>query len=204
MSASKHERCDTFDLKAYALGEADASVRRGVESHVESCGACRAELDQLGVTRAALLTLPAEEMPRRIAFVSDKVFEPKWYQRLFDWPKIALASTAMLSAAILIHGFTRPAPPMPVAQTPPAPAAQPVNVQAVVDAAVKQALAEADARHRAETARILATVDKRFDERDLHIQASVNASFDVLSRQFNNLRKEVALNTASVQTGGSR
>ncbi|MFN7921857.1 MAG: zf-HC2 domain-containing protein [Bryobacteraceae bacterium] len=193
-----------FDLKAYALGECDAAARRSVEGHVESCGACRTELDQLGVMHAALRALPDEEMPRRIAFVSDKVFEPKWYQRLFDWPKVALASTAMLSAAILVHGFTRPAPVMPVAQTPVAPVAQPVNVQAVVDAAVKQALAEADARHKAESARVLASFEKRLDERDLQMQASVNASFDVLSRQFNNLRKAVSINTASLETGVAR
>ena len=41
-----------------------------------ACGDCALELDQLRLTTAALRTLPDREIPQRIAFVSDQVFEP--------------------------------------------------------------------------------------------------------------------------------
>ena len=44
-----------------------------------------------GVTLDALSTLREEEIPRRIAFVSDKVFEPRWWQKLFLRPSFAAA-----------------------------------------------------------------------------------------------------------------
>ena len=98
--------CEQCDWKAYALGELDLSARRKAEAHAAACVSCREELATLRLTLDALATLRDEEMPRRIAFVSDKVFEPKWYQRLWS-PTFAGAS--VLAVAILIHGFVRPA-----------------------------------------------------------------------------------------------
>ena len=72
--------CSSVDLKAYLLGELDRREKSGVEQHVVACGLCREELDALRSTHAALLSLPEQEVPQRIAFVSDKVFEPHWWQ----------------------------------------------------------------------------------------------------------------------------
>ena len=47
-----------------------------MEAHVETCPRCREELDRLRLTEAALFALRDEEIPQRIAFVSDKIFEP--------------------------------------------------------------------------------------------------------------------------------
>lgn len=90
------------DWKAYALGELPAADRRQAESHAQTCPACREEMAMLRLTLDSLSTLREEEVPRRIAFVSDKVFEPKWWQRLFS-PSFAAAS--VLAAAILVHAF---------------------------------------------------------------------------------------------------
>jgi hypothetical protein len=46
-----------------------------------------------------------EEPPRRIAFVSDKVFEPAWWQRLWNSGRVGFASAALLSMAIVAHGY---------------------------------------------------------------------------------------------------
>ncbi len=56
----------------------------------------------LRVTLDAMATLREEEVPRRIAFVSDKVFEPRWWQ-MFLRP--SFAAGAVVAAAILVHGF---------------------------------------------------------------------------------------------------
>jgi anti-sigma factor RsiW len=126
--------CEQCDWKAYALGELDANTRREAEAHAATCASCREELATLRLTLAAMATLRDEEMPRRIAFVSDKVFEPKWYQRLWS-PTFAGAS--VVAAAILIHGFARPVGAMDQAQ-----------IQAQVDQAVTKAVAQVEAKNR--------------------------------------------------------
>jgi hypothetical protein len=98
--------CSSVDLKAYALGEAGGP---GEAAHIESCESCHEELERLRVTYAALLTLKEEEVPRRIAFVSDKIFEPRWWQRIWhSVPAMGFASALVLAAAILVHAYTRP------------------------------------------------------------------------------------------------
>src|SRR5947209_5761289 len=109
--------CSPFDLKDYFFGELSVADRRSVDHHVASCVACRDELETLQLTQTALLSVRDEEPPRRIAFVSDKVFEPKWWQTLWTGPKVGFASAAMLSFAILAHGFIA-APKTIVQQTP--------------------------------------------------------------------------------------
>ena len=73
--------CPNIDWKAYALGELDSNARvkqKPTPQHAilpRRAGRARLTLD-------ALSTLREEEVPRRIAFVSDKVFEPRWWQKL--------------------------------------------------------------------------------------------------------------------------
>jgi anti-sigma factor RsiW len=96
------------DWKSYALGELDAEARREAELHAAACDACQEELAGLRVTLDALSTLREEEVPRRIAFVSDKVFEPKWWQSFL---RPSFAAGAVVAAAILVHAFVRPPAP---------------------------------------------------------------------------------------------
>src|SRR5258706_7972878 len=97
---------DRPDWKAYTLGELDALARQEAESHVVACSDCQDELAGLRMTLDTMATLRDEELPRRIAFVSDKVFEPRWYEKLFLRPSFAAA--AGIAAAILAHAFVRP------------------------------------------------------------------------------------------------
>jgi|SRR5579883_3274650 len=113
--------CSSFDWKAYVLGELDAKERREAETHAAACPACREELAGVRLTLDALSTLREEEMPRRIAFVSDKVFEPKWWHAFM---KPSFAAGALIAGAILVHAF--------VARSPVSDAA----IQAKVDKAV--------------------------------------------------------------------
>src|ERR1700731_3859532 len=96
--------CSNIDWKAYALGELDANARAHAEAHAATCDSCREELAATRLTLDALSTLREDEVPRRIAFVSDKVFEPRWWQTLFH-PSFAAA--CVVAAAILVHAFVR-------------------------------------------------------------------------------------------------
>ncbi len=86
--------CSPFDLRDYFFEELGQAEKRQVEAHVRECNGCREELDRMRSTQQSLLRLKEEEMPRRIAFVSDKVFEPSWLARW--WPRLALAAASGL------------------------------------------------------------------------------------------------------------
>jgi len=99
--------CPSYDWKAYALGELVAKDRREAEAHAATCPECRQELAEVRLTLDALSTLREEEIPRRIAFVSDKVFEPKWWHAFM---KPSFAAGCLIAAAILVHAFAGRAP----------------------------------------------------------------------------------------------
>lgn len=127
--------CESYDWKAYALGELDRSARRDAEAHANACPACREELASLRLTLDALSTLREEEIPRRIAFVSDQIFEPRWYQRAFrSLATPNFAAACVIAGAILVHAFYASAPNQAL-------------VQAQIDAAVGKAVAAVEARH---------------------------------------------------------
>ena len=72
-----------YDLRDYLFGELTPEQRREVERYLKTSSEAREELEQLKTTESALLSIPDEEVPRRIAFVSDKVFEPSLSLRLW-------------------------------------------------------------------------------------------------------------------------
>jgi len=95
-----------IDLKAYLFGELAEEERRRVAAQLEKDPALRAEYARLEQTQAMLGFVQDEELPRRIAFVSDKVFEPSWWQRfLASGPQLGFASAALLALAMVGHGW---------------------------------------------------------------------------------------------------
>ena len=118
------------DWKAYVLRELGQDAQRQAEAHLAACSTCHEEVATLRLTLDTLSTLREEEMPRRIAFVSDKVFEPRWWQRAFNqtFGNPTFAAGVLVAVAILIHGFMRPG-------------------QDQVDAAVNKAVSQVEARH---------------------------------------------------------
>jgi hypothetical protein len=112
--------CSPIELKDYIFEELSAERRAEVDAHLAACPRCREEMDRLRMTQTALASMREEELPRRIAFVSDKVFEPKWWQVVWNsGPRLGFASALLLAAAIFAHGIlSRPAAvPQPAAQT---------------------------------------------------------------------------------------
>ena len=130
------------DWKAYVLRELGQDAHRQAEAHLATCSICHEEVATLRLTLDTLSTLREEEMPRRIAFVSDKVFEPRWWQRVFS---PTFAAGALVAAAILVHGAMRPS------QIP----------QAQVDAAVTKAVSQVEARHMQEIQAAYEQLDMR-------------------------------------------
>src|SRR3954447_13517775 len=157
--------CPPERLKDYFFGELPVTDRSAVEHHVATCAGCREELAALGNTRAALMALPDEEPPRRIAFVSDKVFEPRWWQRIWtSGAQLGFASAAMLAAAILVHAWVV----RPEAVTKGVPAVQQTaGTQAEIDSRVRAQVAEALADNEAkQLGRVLELVDAKLREND--------------------------------------
>jgi len=144
----------TDDLKAYVVGEATRQERGLVEDHVRGCQSCREELDRLNLTRSALASLEDEEIPRRIAFVSDRVFEPRWWQTIWrSGPVMGFASAALLAAAILVHGFARPG----VVDT----AQIEKQVEGRLNVRVQAAVNQAEAKQSAEFAKVLSATERQ-------------------------------------------
>jgi len=143
--------CSPFDLRDYFLKELTDPQQRQVEAHVKTCPPCREEMERLRVTEAALFSLRDEEIPQRIAFVSDKVFEPSPWQRWLSsfWgsaARLGFASAAMLSAALVVFSLTRPAPAPVAGVPPPAPVittttASEAEIEQRIQAAVEKAMA---------------------------------------------------------------
>jgi anti-sigma factor RsiW len=160
--------CSPFDLRDYFLKELPDSEQRQVEAHVRKCQPCREELDRLRLTEAALFALREEEIPQRIAFVSDQVFEPspwrRWWAALWgSTARLAFASAAMLSIAIMVAAL-RPAGQ--IALVPGAPQAQVVKtaisdteIQTRIDTAVAKAVAQVDARQTEKTKQLMVDLE---------------------------------------------
>ena len=143
------------DWKAYVLRELGQDAHRQAEAHLATCSTCHEEVATLRLTLDTLSTLREEEMPRRIAFVSDKVFEPRWWQRVFS---PTFAAGVLVAIAILIHGAMQSGRPG----------------QAQVDAAVNKAISQVEARHTEEMQVMLEQLDYR--DREVRNYIVTNAS----------------------------
>jgi anti-sigma factor RsiW len=156
--------CSPFDLRDYFLKELPDPEQRQVEAHVRNCPACREELDRLRLTEAALFSLREEEIPQRIAFVSDKVFEPSRWRRWWAtfWgstARLAFASAAMLSIAIVVSALrVGPVPDLP-RTTQAVRTISDTEIQARVDTAVAKAVAESAARQSDQTKQLVAELE---------------------------------------------
>ena len=153
--------CSPFDLKDYFFGELRPPERAAVEEHIETCPQCADALRRLDLTRTALMSVAEQEPSRRIAFVSDKVFEPTWWQRLWhSGPQLGFLSAALLACAIVVHGFA--SSPAPTTAGPAAAAVNPVQIDQVVAAEVEKrvALEVAKAEER-QMAQVMSVVNTR-------------------------------------------
>jgi hypothetical protein len=184
--------CQGFDWKAYALDEFAGAEKKRYDEHLRDCAACQEEVEQLQGTLLLIHRLPVAEPPRRIAFVSDPVFEPSWWQRLWaSGPRLAFAGSGVLAAAIIAHGFIMK-PPLPVSA--PAPVVAQVDdkrVQEEVDrrvgAALQRAVADLRVEQSESTLRLVASLEKKMNEQRQRDLREVDNSFSYLQKQMGNL-----------------
>jgi hypothetical protein len=197
--------CSPFDLKDYFLRELPDPERLQVETHVRSCPFCREELDRLRLTETALRALGEEEIPRRIAFVSDPVFEPSLWRRWWTafWgsgARLGFASAAMLSAAILVSALTRPAPaPAPVVAA--VTAVRDAIAGQEIDRRIQAAVAESEARQTRKTEQLVRTVEDRAQRRMETLRLAAAHEVDYYQRN----ERVLAANygTARLNEGGT-
>lgn len=155
--------CSPFDIRDYFLGELPNPQQLQVESHLKTCAGCREEVERLRTTELALFTLRDEEIPQRIAFVSDKIFEPsparRWLAAFWgSTARLGFASAAMLSVAIAFSAWHRtPAPAtgsttaVPTAVVAQSPTLTPEQIDQRVHQAVLKAVADVEARYAEKT-----------------------------------------------------
>ncbi len=181
---------EPVDLKAFVLGEGSAEERAAARRQIAEDAAAREEFERLELTLTALRGVREEEMPRRIAFVSDPVFEPSFWQRFWSaGPRLAFAGAAMLAVAIVAHGYLmRPVPvAAPVVS---AGLSQPDVDRAIdvaVDKAVKLAEARAAERTKQEVKLAVEQSEKRFTQELQMVSATMQENETILRKQLNRL-----------------
>ena len=176
--------CTNFDWKAYILEEVPRAELASYQQHAAQCEDCSLELAGLRLTRDALLTVRDEEVPRRIAFVSDKVFAPNWWQRLWaSGTKVGFAAAAMLAGAIVVHGFaTKPAvAPMTPTQT--SAAVDAALIDKLVSERVEKVVAQIEQRSAEKTMQVLEAANKRYAEERKADLANASANYDMVLKQ---------------------
>ncbi len=178
--------CAPFDLRDYFFGELTAAETKQVDGHIASCEVCRTEVSRMDVTRVAMLALPMEEPPRRIAFVSDKVFEPTLWQRFWrSGPVVGFASAAMVTAGLFFNGAARPAAGsvvnVPVASVDYAGIEAKVreDIAKQIPVEVAKAVAQVEERDRHHLTLAVANVAKKYEQKYELDVAAMQASLEI-------------------------
>jgi hypothetical protein len=179
--------CSPDRVKDYFFGELNEPDGAALRAHLAECTRCREEYEALHLTQAALRAVPDEEPPRRTAFVSDKVFEPGWWQKLWQsGPRLGFASAALLALAVVFHAAWRPAPVV-----------APQVDQAAIQAQVQAALADAEARYSRKTAQAVEAARKEFEFQQQADRIAIQSAVQELEKKF-----LVAYKLASNYEGG--
>jgi hypothetical protein len=174
---------DVEALRDYAFCELPADRQPELEQHLGVCGECTLELDRLRLTTAALRTLTDQEIPQRIAFVSDKVFEPSPMSRFFGgfwggfWnsaSRLGFASACVLGAALIVSAYHRPVEVRTIVQT-----AANTDVSKQVNDAVTKAVAQV----KIEDAREIEAVGHKYEQEYQERMATVAENFEFLQKR---------------------
>ena len=184
MNRNENSVCGRAELvRDYAFDELAQTERLSMQQHLTECSGCAAELDRLRLTTAALRVLPDVEVPRRIAFVSDKVLESKqgWLGGFWNsGARLGFASACVLAAGLSFAAYHRPAEVRTVVQTT-------AMSQTDIDAAVNKAVALAVDKAHADDVRLtqaaLDAVDSKYAEKQQNLMIAMQTNLDLLKRE---------------------
>jgi len=182
--------CSPFELRDFYFKELAENERRLTEVHVKTCAHCREELERLRVTEAVLLTVPDEEIPQRIGFVSDPVFRASPFRRGWEalWgsaARLGFASAGMLSVALMVFALSRPVSQIST----PAPAVDRAALEADfskrLNEGIAKAVAASEARQLSVTKELLAAAEHRDELERAAIMVRVAEYLDVEKKRMN-------------------
>lgn len=185
-------------LHDYAFDELAGAERQTFEQHLAGCGECSVELEQLRLTATALRSLPEREIPQRIAFVSDRVFEPSAWRRFWNSaPRLGFVSAGMLSAAIIISAWHVAEARPPAVHS----GAQTASVsRQQIDDAIAKAVARTKAEVKAEDAQMTAAAiqasERRKDAEYRDQLLAIQEDFTVLQKRLNQSYLRLSSNEA--------
>lgn len=181
--------CSRDTIKDYFFGELSEAERGRVSVHLRECPACREELERMRLTSAALRSAPDEEPPRRTAFVSDKVFEPGWWQKLWaSGARLGFASAALLALAIVLHGALVSRQPQAIAGG----ADEKVIAERVsaeverrLQPAIAAAVAASEARQARKTEELVSAAKREFDFQRRADRVSFEEALTYMQKKYN-------------------
>ncbi|GEM_PF-801637 len=191
--------CSRVDeIRDYAMGEGPAEARGAIENHAASCEECAGELQRMRLVTAALRSMPEEEVPQRIAFVSDKIFEPSPVTRFFQgfWnstARLGFASACLLTVAITTFALRQPAA-APVAPSPAAanatatqasytPALSQREIARQIDEAVAKAVTQVREQDARLTKAALESAEARHQKEHQALMVAMQESMTVLQKR---------------------
>jgi anti-sigma factor RsiW len=114
-------KCDDARVNAYFDGELDSGETASVQQHLRDCGACRALLADLEVTRATLRDAPRFRVPAHLRSRIDALLDTEpvigatrprpggWRSPTFWWGAFAGAGASVAAAALVLFVFVRAA-----------------------------------------------------------------------------------------------
>jgi anti-sigma factor RsiW len=172
--------CDKSEaLHDYAFDELSAGERLEMERHIPACTNCSAELDQLRLTTAALRLLPDREIPQRIAFVSDKIFQPSPFARFFKSAWTGFASAAVMATALVFTALHRPPVEVrTIIQTAPG-----VDISGQISEAVNKAVQQVRAEDAEVTKAALAEAETKHEREHRMLMIAVEQSLEVMQKR---------------------
>jgi predicted anti-sigma-YlaC factor YlaD len=97
-------------LSAHLDGELTLGEARLVAGHLEVCGACRAEFDDLAAARAAVRTLPALELPESVVAPIRTTERMRSRPPVAQWAAVAAAVLAVVVGSITLLDEPAPEP----------------------------------------------------------------------------------------------
>lgn len=197
MNINENPVCDRTDLvRDYAFDELASAECRSMEQHLAECSHCATELDQLRLTTAALRVLPEQEVPRRIAFVSDNVLKPGFPTGFWNSAaRLGFASACVLAAGLSFAAWHRPVEVRTVVQT--------ADIsKAAIDEAVTKAVALAVDKAHAEdmqlTKAALDAVDSKYAQKQRDLMIAMKENLDDVQQR---LRLTARLSYSDAPTG---